>query len=795
MEVKRKTTGRQVLRALLWVAVLLGLPVAFSLSWTSQTAEAMANGTAKNLETWGQIFLGLVVSLLAINFTWGVAIFAEKWYEQKWSIGRVFGKVIGGGIWRVLVFGGILLVGFIGIGPMVTGSLMSQELNIAERLLMAGEPGIRSDFLAGTIDADDYIGYLIDLVTDNGSLPEQYQTHEAIMMPNILAAVEENLGELEPETVQKALEVVSGNGIEFGIDASMNLGTGEKGWLDSMLGIEPAFAYTPRATILNKAKLSGSGKFVVFYTDKGDDKISDEQAEYLASMMDEIVDDYANNLDMAYSYQKTAGNGREKERAQQEVLEANGLSRDQLDTAMPVYVANPFKGESNVLAFYVDNGFDGVLENILAQVIALKNTQVNFMMSTPVYPFMTILPSNLDNPSLKLVAAHELGHHYSALYCYATSGDACVAKDFIRETAATWMAMRAVREQPVGVESNAFLRHHQMWLESGMNVRIDSGIPDFLGYPVFGFLENYAEIVPGAKEKILAALVTDEALTVLRQEATEEDFRRVMLQLAEKNLTNGYEYASLWAERLPQGIAMQCTDICQVEQQIEPVAMEYWYFPVAQYGGTKILIEATVAESMVVMRRTMTGEWEKVETANQRVEYEIESLLENDFSYDAIAIVVVNTGMDVAHPYTVAVAPIEIAEVAEIEWGEGCHRLDFGQMMDASSGLIGALTVFDKENADGYQEVWGQAGQLREELEGFDISVCDVWLGAGVDFEQIQESLRKELDIGKVVNVVDEGGRRSALILGIDAISGIVKAYQIEQDKTETYLVILNIDY
>ncbi len=791
---KRRTTGKRLVRVLIWALILIGFPVALGLGWTAQTAEAMANGMAKSLELWSQVILAVVLLLLLMNVIWGAARWAEKWHEEKWSAGRGVAKTIWGGVWRALVFGLILLVGWIGISPMVTRVVVSHELKIVKQLEMAGEPGIRADFLAGKIDAESYVKYLIDLATDNQALPEQYRAHEAIMMPNLLAAVQENLGELEPETIQKVLEVASGDGIEFGTDVSANIGAHQASPLDILLRIEPVQAYTPRATILNRAKLSAKGRFVVFYTDEGEDKISEAQAEHLATMMDEIVDDYAENLGMEYSYQMV-GNGREKERAQWEVLEANGLDREILETAMPVYVANPFKGESKVLAFYVASGFNGVLENILAQAIGLGNMQVKFTLSTPVFPFVTILPRNLDDPSLKLVTAHELGHHYAALYCKVTSGKECAANDFIRETAATWMAMRAVKEQPIGVEANAFLRHQQMWLKSGMDVKIADGVPDFLGYPVFGFLENYAEVVSGGQEKILAALTAEDALASLKQGATDEEFRRVMTQLAERNLTNNYAYASLWSERLPEGIALQCSDLCQVSQQVEPAAMEYWYFPLAQYGGTKITVEGTVAESMVILRRTLTGEWEKLETVNQKVEYETQSLLEGEFQYDAIAIAVVNTGNDVAHPYTVSVVPREIAEVAEIEWGEGCHWLDFGQMMDMSSGLIGALTVLDKENAKQYEEVWGQAEKVREELEGFEISVCEAWLGAGTDFERVKESLRKELDIGKVISETEEERRRSALIVGVDAISGVAKAYQLEQDRTETHLMIVNVEF
>ena len=222
-------------RFLIYVVSIIGVTVGASLIKTGNLSAAYADGTYVAKINNGEIIFFVFLIILCGNIVWGILRWFLRGYREKWKPGRIIGKLIGGGIWRVLVIMPLMLLSFMIISPKVA-----------------------------------------DVISDIVIEEQHNQKRISLSEPlNNLKYISEHLEDYTFEELEEELAPYFFKNIDFGVDASSNISKQQSPGLLT----QNASAYASSVTVLNKAKLSSKGHFIVFYTDTGDDAILDKKAE------------------------------------------------------------------------------------------------------------------------------------------------------------------------------------------------------------------------------------------------------------------------------------------------------------------------------------------------------------------------------------------------------------------------------------------------------------------------------------------------------------------------------------
>lgn len=751
-----KPTSRWVrpLRLFLWLIATVALSVSLFLHIRSQSSLAFSSSTSHTLVVWSRILFWPAIILATLNLIWGITRWFLRWQRERWHPGKIVGKLIGGGIWRFLTFSSLVALSLLILAPPIYRLISHNTIASQSAFLENSASLLASAYAAGEINADTYLTYLLDATYNNSALPEIYQNSELFMAPDFLGFIDQHFDELSPELILSTLETVTLANIDFDTDASSNISSSPD------LFSNNAYAYTKKITTLNKAYLSPNQKFVIFYTDTGDDAVSDSSVVTIAETLESIIDSYSNNLGLNYEYQLySVSNSKTKKMTK--VLESNNIPSNITDTAMSVYIANPYKNESNVLATYAGRRFAETTTNILIKLGALFGEETaKFYSTTPAYPFVNILPSNLSNESLALVIAHELGHHYASNYCYATTNQTCSDDDFISETAPNWFAINVISDQPT---NNLLRSHHDLYVSYGTCYKIDNVLPEppkehachnkgtLAGYPAVAFLQNYSEIVPDATNKILTALTTDNALQSLYDSAGPDHFRQVMTQLTERNITNDYgPIAALYATNFPHGEEIPCTDLCTESYYIAPASSRYLYFPPAEYPNATLTVSAAHSTISILGRRNDI--WYVISSQDQNATFDMTTIDD----YDAITFGIANYSITDPDEFTLSVTAKPLEDLIEesvkdsnlenpiVATFGNCTTLDIVNVIDLPIELYRMLTQLDpsQDFSSVLAELEAEAAEVKNQLTYRYATICHNHLSPNTDFNSARTSIK-----------------------------------------------------
>ena len=212
---------------------------------------------------------------------------------------------------------------------------------------------INQDLLAGELTADEYVDYSLSALLKSDELPSRYQSGatEFFSTEELLKFIEEHALELKSETLQRVGEVIGLSDVEFDMDASANVPAERRGGFFPWLA-QDAYAASKQVKILNKVKLSEGGHFLVFYTDTGEDRITDDKADSILDMAEDIVEKYSSELGLEYKYDKEDVDSL-KINSMRKLMKANGVDDSILKTAMPIYVINTHQRSEGVIAYYL----------------------------------------------------------------------------------------------------------------------------------------------------------------------------------------------------------------------------------------------------------------------------------------------------------------------------------------------------------------------------------------------------------------------------------------------------------
>ena len=525
---KKKENGWiKFLRIIIWIAVAICITAGQSLIQTSKLSKAYANGSHNELLGTGNtlFYVGLVIGIA--NLIWGVTRWILRYKREKWSIGKIIGKLIGGGIWRTLAIMPVIAFAAFVIAPRLCNNIETGIINEQEKYTTASDK-INTDYEAGKISANDYAKYRFAAAFDTGNLPDEYKSSQLELSPidDLINFISEHPDEVDDDTKQKLIDVIGLNKVKFGTpqEAQKAAKIQDDAKKAQFFG-RPAYAEkNTDVSILSEAVLSGSGKFIVFYTEYGDDKITADTAKEIASQLDQAIENYKKNLGLDYIYDRVIIHDDEYE-DMQDVLIRNGIPKTAAETAMPVYVTSPYSKENTVFAYYlkIHNTNDiGIRIGIWRSDDEDDKNERRLRFSIPSLPYIVIIPNKLSEPGKHLVVAHELGHHYDDRYCVKKFGETYSTEDFVVETLANFSAVTAYKNQPDPDNLLNNTHFNKKYLGKSTNNRLDS----YSGYWSFSFLLNYAEIVPNARDIIYDASHETTALQYLYEKQAKKTSKR-----------------------------------------------------------------------------------------------------------------------------------------------------------------------------------------------------------------------------------------------------------------------------
>lgn len=671
---EHKSSFEKVLRAILLVISFLGLPIGIHLLATSSDPEFVASGMSEYLVLNGQIITGLFLTAIAICAVFYAVDCVQLRRTQKKPVHKIIASI----------FGWLILAVILGTGSFI---------------LIA--PNAKSAIIAYTEKRDD----------------ELFAEATKDIEYNPLEDLEQNYQTMSEAEIQEKLEEATLSRIDFGTDASGNKTSSA---FQNLLSTN-VYAKTSDIVVLNRAKLSSDGHFVVFYTDTGDDKISYSRAVELGEMAETIIKNYKTNLGLDYSYQKIDSRSKNLEKVKT-VLKANNIDENILDTAMPIYVADPFSEKNTTIAFYADKRFNNALQKVLTTIYSKINSSgdedAKLIVSTPTLPFFVIRPDYVETSSLFVVSAHELGHHFASLIC-DEKGSECARNNFISETLPNYFSANVSPDdkQPAGNNINT---HHEFYIKRGtcysINITVATGDTcqqegrSFGGYPAYAFLQNYVNIVPDGQNKIINALMSEDALAYLYEQTTPEKFAEVMTTLSQKNLTNDYSQKSLIAHDRPTGEELPC-EYCTKTYTVNPAAMRYFYLPKESYGGYTIKISGNDKLSTSIMGQDESGKYNLINSFAGDGEY----TYDKDSNYRVVAVVTANASISEKSEVTLGLEETKISKELSLDLNlksgdPNCVTASITDIINTVSKVLGMVesatgekdlvSEFKKDSAD-----------------------------------------------------------------------------------------------
>ena len=777
----------KIVRVVVWVFVAITIPIALSLEQNAKTSASYSDGTYLIKGKVGDVLLLVTVVMGSINLILGIVRWLSRWSDERWKLGKVIGKLIGGGIWRTLLIAPLVFLSFFFISKPIIQQVGQQK-------------------------QDPPLAKKLDKVISS----------------------EEDLESMSRDELAELYGFLSFENVDFSEEKNVSFSE-QKNFLS-----KNAYADPGNMKYLNKALLSKKRHFVVFYTDSGEYQISDGKAKELTQMLESLVDAYAETFSQPWSYEQSIVSDSAKEKAAriQKILKNNGIDENILETAMPVYVIDPNRPESNFSASCVSAANASLIKTV-GRLLGYGNDAVR---NTVSFPYIVIIPKTTNDESLKTMVAHELSHYYAERYCYREYGEACKGKDFVNEGSANYMAMKtAVQNFP-----DDFLNtHHRAYIGGGSCYPIDMVMADpneapfgscrskrqQLGYATFGFFTNYAEVVPNGKDIIFQSVHEKNSLKNLYEQSGYDNtlnqptyFKKAMSNLTIRNITNDYpaEESSLITDLLPTGEKAPCSDSCEKTFAISRVSSQYFYFPTEEFDNREITFSSDWGVVGTILGQKRDGKWSiiddsQIETGEALRDKSISYRISNSSEYNLIVLAITNFSYSNDGQYSLKVMNANLANLIELdekgemfkELGNGCYEINADsfldlplKLMNLGGGMIEFAANLDKENDytavkqqfnTDLETIEQQVETTKSELSKYRITICGNYLKKGTDFEEAKQTLQKALSAPITIYEDKEKNEKTSVFVGFDLNSRSGKIYSLMQNGKELGLLTMTI--
>lgn len=406
-----------------------------------------------------------------------------------------------------------------------------EQTNTLEKLKM--------DYESGILSVNDYFNQLVYLEYDSSQLDQKYVSNyystECEFDTDMI--LDQYFDELDQDIIRFYLTNKSMANVSLGYETTVNQTNNNVNYEVKLLKdeIDKGNAFNHR---LNKVYLSQNGNFLIWYTDIGDDAITDEQLQSIATGLENTISLYEQKFGIKYSYNPYIDNKyfNEDWKNAKETLTQNHISTSVLQAAMSVYVYDT--GSNSVLASYIDqqDAAKWINRSLILDILD-EDGIIN-------YPYIVINRNGFENnESLVQLYNHELFHHMQYLYCTSTNGKRCVADVRLTESIANF-ASSLVSDVST---SNNFLNNWASTYTKNTSVQL-SEITDkggSLGYAIFPYFNSYSSNVNNWATILIEAHNQEKPFEYIQSNTPKEDLINTINDLAYRTISQNYTNKSL----------------------------------------------------------------------------------------------------------------------------------------------------------------------------------------------------------------------------------------------------------
>lgn len=389
---------------------------------------------------------------------------------------------------------------------------------------------IKYDYEQKIISANEYLKQMYALEFDSKSLSKKYKNDNnnyflTSDQLNIIDFIEKNYKKLDKNLVEKYARKKLLQDVQLKSNSISKSSS-------SIIKLSKEDPENVSSHVLNKARLSSNGRFLLWYTDTGNDAITENEVNVILNELDNSVNDLEQLSKIKYSYEPYIDNKNlvGDYLSATIVLQECNIPVDSIKTAMSIYVYDT--GSDVTLAQYTDTN----LLNKYLNYTGLSSIRYDGVINYP-YVFMNKKGLN-EIDSLKQVSRHELFHHFQTSYCKANDLISCDdTKDGFMESYANYASAITGNYQSTENFLNNWMGAY--YRDTSLNIDdVKGGSP---GYAIFPYLYSYSLMVDNSSNIFNKALLENEPLKYINKNTSREKLKSTINDLAVKLLSKNYK--------------------------------------------------------------------------------------------------------------------------------------------------------------------------------------------------------------------------------------------------------------
>lgn len=389
---------------------------------------------------------------------------------------------------------------------------------------------IKYDYEQKIISANEYLKQMYALEFDSKSLSKKYKNDNnnyflTSDQLNIIDFIEKNYKKLDKNLVEKYARKKLLQDVQLKSNSISKSSS-------SIIKLSKEDPENVSSHVLNKARLSSNGRFLLWYTDTGNDAITENEVNVILNELDNSVNDLEQLSKIKYSYEPYIDNKNlvGDYLSATIILEECNIMVDAIKTAMSIYVYDT--GSDVTLAQYTDTN----LLNKYLNYTGLSSIRYDGVINYP-YVFMNKKGLN-EIDSLKQVSRHELFHHFQTSYCKANDLISCDdTKDGFMESYANYASAITGNYQSTENFLNNWMGAY--YRDTSLNIDdVKGGSP---GYAIFPYLYSYSLMVDNSSNIFNKALLENEPLKYINKNTSREKLKSTINDLAVKLLSKNYK--------------------------------------------------------------------------------------------------------------------------------------------------------------------------------------------------------------------------------------------------------------
>lgn len=521
---------------------------------------------------------------------------------------------------------------------------------------------IEEDYNNHILSNDEYIMQLAYSLYDYEKLDSKYKgvSNKYNEPKKLLEKIVSIENKLSKETIEYAIKKITLSDIVWDVQDENPSKTNNN--VDGK--VVPLKEKFGKVNKLDKVKISSGNHFLVYYTNDGNNAVTDERAEKIATYLESVITMYKEKFGLDYKFEldKKIFNSKKEKKCPSKLtsvgkacalLEKNNIDIQYLETAMPVYIVDTDSKNSGLLGYYVPilDDFSLGLSRVSAVLFGDDiGASTYSAVTTYSFPFFAVNSKITEENNFEITLAHELFHHYQKYICGNGKYDLCKSTNFTTETTANYAASSVVEPDPALIKIGTGLNWHSTYTTTYADTSLDIlGInykKEAVGYGQYVFAHQYAQIVPNGTKYLFESMKTIDTLKYLYDNSNGK-YKDVMIRYAEKLLTQDYENKYLIS--LDEGTIYYPRNYAEIytvddiqEYSINYSSMNYFYVKPLNYDeNTQITFSGPSNNLTLILFVKENNAYKPVYTHSLENEFVINI---NEFGYyEEVAFGIVNS--------------------------------------------------------------------------------------------------------------------------------------------------------